>query len=226
MNITDLVIIYLACGSPFAVFQATNRQKGRAGVNWTRVFTSFLLWPVFAISLLVNKIFPNEASRKVEFQNRIEDLRLDFEQVAFTGESISSLFEFRETFYRFVGLSEAVDEVQSGKANAEIFEISGHNNRSLASRCLARKNVNRLSFHRSAAREEFVGLISQLTETGADRIEIASLALELADHLHDQLAADAFHSMISAYQTQDGEWTSGLENEVWKSRTPSTSTIN
>ncbi len=226
MNATDLIIIYLACGSPFAVFQATTREKGRSGVNWARVMMSFLFWPVFAITLLAGKIFPNEARSKAEFQNRLEGLRLDFEQVAFAGESISSLFEFRETFYRFVGLSEAADEVQSGRSTAEIFEISGHKNKSLATRCLARRNTNRLSIHRAAARDEFVDLISRLTVTASSRIEITSLALELADHLHDQIAADAFQASVSVPQPPDGEWTSGLEKEVWKSRTPSTSTIN
>lgn len=226
MNFTDLIIIYLACGSPFAVFQATNREKGRAGVNWQRVITSFLFWPFFAASALANKIFPNEARKKAAFQSRIEDTRFDLEQAAFSGESISSLFEFRETFYRYVGLSEAADEIQSARSTAEIFEISGHNNKSLATRCLARQNTRKLSYHRSAAREEFVRLISRLTKPTADRIEIASLALELAGHLHDQAAADAFQAMISGPLSDSGEWTSGLEKEVWKSRTPSTSTIN
>ncbi|MBK6590457.1 MAG: hypothetical protein IPG22_19415 [Acidobacteria bacterium] len=226
MKLIDLIIIYLACGSPFAVFQATNRQTGQAGVNWTRVLTSFLLWPAAAISLLISKFFSNETRRRAELQDSLEGLRLEFEQLVFSGESITLLFEFRETFYRFIGLSEAADEVQYGKANAEIFEISDHNNKLLASRCLARKNMRRLADHRSAAREEFVGLISRLAGIRPDCLEIVSLALELADHLHDQIAADEFQAMISARQTQDGEWTSGLEKEVWKSRTPSTSTIN
>ena len=159
-------------------------------------------------------------------EGRPLDLRLDFEQAAFAGESISSLFAFRETFYRFVGLSEAADEIQTGRSSAEIFEISGHNNKSLASRCLTRKNTRKLSYHRSSARQEFVGLISRLTATEADRIEITDLALELANHLGDQKAADALLAITSAAQTQDEVWTSGLEKEVWKSRTRSTSTIN
>lgn len=226
MNVTDLIIIYLACGSPFGVYQITKRQPARSGAEWLKVVLSFIFWPAIAVALLVGKIFPNEVLRKAEFQNHIEDLRLDFEQAAFAGESISSLFEFRETFYRFVGLSEAADEIQTGRSSAEIFEVSGHNNKSLATRCLARKNTRKLSYHRSAAREEFVGLISRLTATGEHRIEITGLALELADHLHDHAAAGAFQAMTSAAQTQDGEWTSGLEKEVWRSQTPSTSTIN
>ena len=226
MNFTDLIIIYLACGSPFGVYQITKRQPVRSGVEWLKIVLSFLFWPAFAAALLARRILPNETQRKGEFQNRTEDLRLDFERAAFTGKSISSLFEFRETFYRFVGLSEAAEEVQAGRSSAEIFDISGHTNKSLASRCLGRKNTRKLSYHRSAAREEFVELISRLTATGADRIEITRLALELADHLGDQKAADALQPMSSAAQTQDGEWTSGLEKEVWKSRTRSTSTIN
>ncbi len=226
MNVLDLIIIYLACGSPFAVFQATNREKGKAGVNWMRVLGSFLLWPSFAAVLLAGRIFANESRRKADFQNHLEDLRLEFERSAFAGGSISSLFEFRETFYRFAGLSEAVNEVHASSSNAEIFEISGHNNKSLASRCLARRNAAKVSFHRSAAREEFFQMITQLKEGGVDRVNVIELATELADHLKDKAAADVFQSISSARQPLNGELTSGLEKEVWKSRTPSTSTIN
>lgn len=226
MKLIDLIIIYLACGSPFAVYQATNRQNGQTGINWMRVFSSFLFWPAFAISSLINRFILNETRRKAALQNRLEDVRLEFEQKVFSGESIASLFEFRETFYRFIGLSEAASEARSGKANAEIFEISGHHNKALASRCLARKNKRRLAEHRSAAREEFVGLIARLAAARPDRVEIVSLALEIAGHLDDRTAADEFQAMISAQPVRDGEWTSGLEKEVWKSRTPSTSTIN
>ncbi|MFT3745036.1 MAG: hypothetical protein QM785_12175 [Pyrinomonadaceae bacterium] len=227
MNFIDLIIIYLACGSPFAVFQATNRQKGRAGVNWPRVAASFFLWPAFAAILLASKLFPNEASKKAEFQSRIEDIRLDLEQAAFAEASISSLFDFRETFYRFAGLSEAADEVQPSRSTAEIFDVTGHNNKALATRCLGRKNARKLAFHRTAAREEFVGLISQLTLSSSDSIEITNVASELADHLNDKIAADAFRSMNSAAAIlPDGHSTSGLEKEVWRSTTHSTSTIN
>ena len=218
MNATDLTIIYLACGSPFAVFQATHRQKNRSDVYWTRVFLAFFFWPVSAIALLAGKIFPSEARSKAEFHNRLKDLRFDIEQVAFAGESISSLFEFRETFYRFVGLSEAIDQVPSGKSKAEIFEITGHHNSSLASRCLARRNTAQLSFHRSTAREEFVELVSGLIATGSNRIGLASLVIELANHLADEKAADSFRAMASVAKAPDGEWTSGLEKDVWKSR--------
>lgn len=226
MNLVDLIIIYLACGSPFAVFQATNRQKGRAGVNWQRVAASFFAWPIFAAVLLVGKIFPTEASKKAAFQQRLEDIRFDLEQFAFAAAPISALFEFRESFYRFAGLSEAADEELTVKPNAEIFEVTGHPNKVLASRCLARKNARKLAFHRTAAREEFVGLISRLTLTDVDRIELTDIASELADHLNDKIAADAFRSMNTVRESPDSNSSSGLEKEVWRSRTPSTSTTN
>lgn len=226
MNVSDIIIIYLACGSPFGVYQITKRKRSSSGVDWHHVAVAFIFWPVAAAALLVTKIFPGDATHNVEFQNRLEDLRLDFEQTAFLGESVSSLFEFRETFERFAGLSVAATDVRIGKSSAEIFEISGHNNKSLATRCLARRNISRLAVHRCSAREDFVKLIFRITATASNRIELISLASELADHLNDEIAADAFQELTSAPQTRDGKWISGLEKEVWKSQTPSTSTIN
>jgi len=214
MNVTDLIInliiIYLACGSPFAVFQVTKRDK----VDWLGVVSSFLFWPAYAVKLLGERIFSNEARIKSELRNRLEDLRLDIESVVFKGESISLLFEFREIYARFTGLSEAADAAQD-KSRAEIFEISGHQNKSLASRCLARRNAGRLAFHRTIAREDFVELISRLTASIPNGNELEHLSVELAELLQDGKAVESFASMTSVTHVPE-------RDEVLKSRAPAT----
>ncbi len=192
MNVTDLIIIYLACGSPFAVFRLTQTNR----VDWPSVILAFMLWPVYAVMLLGLVFFSNEARKKADLRNRLETLRLAIESSAFQGESISSLFEFREVYSRFTGLSVAADAAPS-RSYAEIFEISGHPNQTLASRCLARRNAGKLAFHRSLARHEFVTRIEQLHATESNHHELERLAVELAETLEDRKAAQSFAAMTS-----------------------------
>lgn len=182
MNVTDLIILYLACGSPFGVYQITKRTRGGLGVDWLRVIFSFLVWPAYAIALATRRIFNSRERADTERRNRIEDIRVDLERLAFKGESIQMLFEFRDIFYRSTGLAQAVN-VASVKSAYEIFEICGHPNKSLASRCLARRNREQLIFHTRKAESEFVELISRVSAFGDEDGEIAACALELAGEL-------------------------------------------
>ena len=222
MNAVDLIIIYLACGSPFGVYRATSQWP----IDWLNVLLGFLFWPAFAALLIADRLFSKKARARAEFQLRLEDIRLALENTAFSGESIAGLFDFRETFYRYVGLSDAAITTDQSVSNAEIFDVTGHPNNPLASACLARRNSARLSAHRAAASEEFVRSISRLAATTASSIQIRNLALALADHLGDGETASLIREAGVAAIKPDGEWTSGLEKEIWNSRTHSTYTIN
>jgi len=184
MNVTDLIIIYLACGSPFGLHPITKRKPAPSGIDWVSVISSFVLWPLFAAALIAKQIFPNAERAEAEIHNRTEEIRLDIERLAFSGQPISSLFEFREVFYRFVGLSVASNAV-SKRSPDEIFEISGHANKSLASRCLARRNSKRLAFHQERVSSEFADLISQISALSPVAEEIVGLAVGLTDDLGD-----------------------------------------
>ena len=197
MNVIDLIIIYLACGSPFGVYQITNRKNDRQAVNWLNVFSSFLLWPVFAIALLAKHVFRSGDSTAAIRHNHLEDIRSEIERIAFSDGTISALFEFREIFYRFTGLVEAANAPTSGRSLNEVFDSGPHNNNSLAARCLARRNRERLAFHQTRARNEFVDVISRMVDSGPSRDEILNLALQLAGHLHDRDSAADLNALLT-----------------------------
>lgn len=178
MSLVELVIIYLACGAPFAVFKATSRDAN-ASTKWLVFVTALIGWPVFAALLIMRRVRTASSSHEAA----IEQLRVQMETAAFPDNEIQGVFDFRETFYRFVGLSNAVNEPEPDKPGTELFEIGGVGSSETAARCLARRNRIRLHRHYLKARREFMSSVAERADEN-----LRSLASELAVHLGDPLA--------------------------------------
>lgn len=178
MSLVELVIIYLACGAPFAVFKATSRDAN-ASTKWLVFATALIGWPVFAALLIMRRVRTASSSHEAA----IEQLRVQMETAAFPDNEIQGVFDFRETFYRFVGLSNAVNEPEPDKPGTELFEIGGVGSSETAARCLARRNRIRLHRHYLKARREFMSSVAERADEN-----LRSLASELAVHLGDPLA--------------------------------------
>ena len=178
MSLVELVIIYLACGAPFAVFKATSRDAN-ASTKWLVFATALIGWPVFAALLIMRRVRTASSSHEAA----IEQLRVQMETAAFPDNEIQGVFDFRETFYRFVGLSNAVNEPEPDKPGTELFEIGGVGSSETAARCLARRNRIRLHRHYLKARREFM---TSVAERADDNLN--SLASDLAVHLGDPIA--------------------------------------
>jgi len=178
MSLVELIIIYLACGAPFAVFKATSRDA-KASTKWLVFITALLGWPVFAAMLITRRV----RTATDGHDPIIEKLRTQMETAAFPDNEIQGVFDFRETFYRFVGLCNAVNEPEPDKPGTELFEIGGGGSSETAARCLARRNRIRLHRHYLKARREFMSSIAERADE-----KLYSYASELAVHLGDPLA--------------------------------------
>ena len=177
MSLVELIIVYLACGAPFAVFRATSRHSDSLS-KWPVFVSALIGWPIFAAMLITRRVQNVTAAPDVE----IERLRVQMETSAFPDNEIQGVFDFRETFYRFVGLSNAVNEPEPDRPGTELFEIGGGNSETSA-RCLARSNRIRLHRHYLKARREFMTSVAE-----RDDKTLSLLASELAVHLGDPLA--------------------------------------
>ena len=212
MNVTDLIIIYLACGSPFGVYQITKRQDEQPTTKWLVVLASFLLWPGFTAAIIIDRVVSkNDGTEKV---SRIEHFRTGIERAAFDGGATSSLFEFREVFYRFTGLIEAANSGQTNRMTNELFEVSGHANKSLASKCLVRRNREKLVYHQTQARNEFVDIIAEMANNESRREEITSIALELTAYLKDDTATSDLNALLSQPSKRNAEVVQTLPHAV------------
>lgn len=175
MDLIELIVIYLACGAPFGVYQATSKQNARL-----ESLMAFLLWPIFAARLLRVRL----ARRPSVIENRLDALRIEMEKAAFPNTDIQALFDFREVFDRFTGLAEHVNA-------AKQLPAIGSSDQDLQTRCLDRRNRNRIARHYMQAREEFVGLIAVLS---TDNTALIALAVELTDHLGDPISPVEFRA--------------------------------
>ncbi len=77
------------------------------------------------------------------------------------------MFEFREVFYRSTGLSNAVANTRPDPPTHELFNITGHPSKALATRCLARRNHAKLERHLVSSQIELAELVSNLVTTEA-----------------------------------------------------------
>jgi len=183
MSYLDLAIIYLACGAPFGVYRALERTEQEPMRRFLSSSVAFLLWPGSVLVLLSG--FAKTAKRDpTELHRRVEDFRVQMESLMFGGRSTSSLFDFREVFYRYTGLLEAV----STSPQVSQFEVQLDKRCSpLQTVCLARRNRIRLDWHLDRARSDFLELVGR-SFGSRDIHEIAS---RLVDMLNDTQAVSS-----------------------------------
>lgn len=197
MKLTDLLIIYFACGAPFGVYQVTTAQNAVDIKTALQIALRIIGWPVFAILILIEWFSDGSNVADVNVHCRIDEIRLEIEGLVFENDAVSSIFDFREILNRYVGLSQAATAGISSNAANELLDLSGSEHKDLAAACLARKNQRRLSFQHSLVRNEFVDMISEFAEGGEKRVRIVALAVELADRVNDTLAAKSFTIIMS-----------------------------
>lgn len=171
MGFIDLVIVYLACGAPFAVYRATGSRSVSFGSLGMDVSIGLFLWPILGIRLLSGLDHPRKRRAKRKPDVRIERIRSQLETFALKDARPETLFRFREAFYRLAGLSTASRQ-RTDRKPFELFEVSRHPDASLATACLARRNARRVIRHRSQA---FVETASILDDNGHSESIIASL---------------------------------------------------
>ena len=192
MNFSETLIIYLACGAPFGVEYLQRRTDRSILATAFGVLARFILWPIAAGRMLYRLIarssellldLPDAADQ------RLSAIRTRFETMIHADQGPPRVFEFRDTFLRYTGLARS-GSTEPGTGVAEIFEVTGRDDVTLATMCLARKNASRLARHRELARDEFSNFIAGAAAAGRSPDDIVRLAFETADAVSDgELAA-------------------------------------
>ena len=232
MNLRDLLIIYLACGAPFGVYYfLQNRNHLETNILWLKSLLRFVFWIPFAIQMVARKsLFANlytnrfdkisnsDAKKEIE----IEEIKKCFENV-FGEKNLSlSIYEFREIFDRYVGLSLEIqsENEELSPSETEIFRISNHTNKNLAEICLHRRNRIRLSFHQKLARRDFFEILDKFVGQKNEPQNLLDKVSKLAALLSDFEAQKTIENISKeSLQTEEKQHVRNLENELWNSET-------
>jgi hypothetical protein len=230
MNLRDLLIIYLACGAPFGVYYyLQNRNRTETKFLWLKSLLRFVVWIPFALQMvartslltnLYNNGFDKSSESDAKRELEIEEIKKYFENI-FSPETLSfSIYEFREIFDRYVGLSLEVqaenDEISP--AESEIFRITNHGNKKLAEICLNRRNRKRFTFHQKLARRDFFEILHKFVEKSAEPQNIFAHSAKLTALLKDFEAQKIIENLSKeSLQTIAQQNVRITGEELWKS---------
>lgn len=230
MNLRDLFIIYLACGAPFGVYYfLQNRNRAETKILWLKTLIRFVVWIPFALQMvarsslmtkLYNFSFDRTSEADAKKEREIEEIKKLFEGILLENKISLSIYEFREVFQRYIGLSlEIQNENQEiSPAEREIFRITDHTNKNLAEICLNRRNRKRLSFHHKLARRDFFEIFKTFLEHASESTLLFQQAFKLSVLLGDSEIRNQIENLSNeTLQTQSKEIVKKPENELWKS---------
>jgi len=230
MNLRDLFIIYLACGAPFGVYYfLQNRNHLETNILWLKSLLRFVFWIPFAVQMVARKSlftnlyayrFDKSANSDAKKEIEIEEIKKLFEN-AFAEKDLSlSIYEFREIFDRYVGLSVEIqtENEEFSQSETEIFRITNHSNKNLAEICLHRRNRKRLSFHQKLARRDFFEIFKRIFDKSSEPQTLFDKASKLADLINDSEAKEILEKFSEeSLQTQEKQNVRNLEKELWNS---------
>ena len=230
MNLRDFLIIYLACGAPFGVYYfLQNRKEFETEVLWLKSLLRFIFWIPFAAGLVARtSTFTNLYKSETNFASKAEvERELEIDEVKKFLENILSetgiglsIYEFRETFDRYAGLSaeNLRENVETAASETEIFRISNHPDKNLGEICLHRRNRKRLSFHQKIAGRDFVSMLGRFFDKARQPQILFTKAAKLAALLRDSDVQNALEKIYrNTLQTMENRTVRNTEKERWNS---------
>lgn len=239
MNLRDIIIIYLASGAPFGVYYfLQNRNFLEIKLLLIKSLLRFIFWIPFAFQLVARKSFFTNFFKKVFDRTSISDAHIEFEieRIKKLSENLLleskfqlSIYEFREVFERYVGLTLEIqiENSEIEQSEKEIFRITNHTNKKLAEKCLNRRNRKRLAIHQKLARRDFFEVFEQIVNHSEEPQTLMVEANNLFRLLPD-LEAQANLEMITkdSLQTPKRSIVNRLEKGLWNSEKQKLSPAN
>jgi hypothetical protein len=229
MNLTDLIIIYLACGAPFGVYYfLQNRENLNSAQLWLKTVLVILFWFLFIYVFFHKYVTKKLHDLKFVEINQTDSrkrLKIDALEKTFSGYLLQneveiSLFEFREIFERYVGLTLALPEnIEIVPDENEFFLITKHNNATLGQICLQRRNRLRLQSHQIKAREELLNVFAKMLSNVVEAKKMEFSLVEFFNLTEDFEAKTILDDIFRpASQIEKTLTVPELENEIWNSK--------
>ena len=178
MGIFDAIVVYCACGSPFAVYRIAI-----ADVVSSRVIAKsavyLFLWPVTALRFLIwhlPRITLKRGSSVIALRNALE-------AASFGHTTHERRLRFRDVFDRYAAYQAALPGVAAG----QILQIAGHPDLPLARACLERRSQRMIDGERSLSRHALITITRAEARMDEATFE---LLVSLAEHFDDHELRD------------------------------------
>lgn len=196
MNISDLFIIYLAFGSPVAMYSLVRESKP---FRITRLFFAaacLLFWP-FATARWINKnrealkpasLFVTRNGSDVSIMAEAEILRDRIVSIFRShagGPNFRSIGMLLER-YSALSLALTTKDADRNRGN-ELFELAAHPYPKIANLCANRRNRSRILRHLTSARSELIVAVGSIGTGKLFSNEAVNLLTKLAKLFDDQM---------------------------------------
>jgi hypothetical protein len=202
MTILEIIIIYLACGSPFAVGQLLRNERYFELQNVLSSVGSLFGWPLL-VPKIARRIFTRRAQTKDyspdgdDPDSRLAQIKktLEKEWCSVFGET--KVIPFRNDLELYINISMALLHAeQTSSPEFELLDISDHTDNKVGNACLSRRNKQKLEVHRTASRNALVDAIFQLHEAGSALV--LDTSIELAELVDDPECVKELKSVRTA----------------------------
>ena len=177
MSWLDLLIVYFACGMPFAVYRFALSESG-ATATALRSAEAALLWPYDGGKAAIKRL--RAASRSLS-KPRVDTIRSQMERILSDDLPQFAPFEFREIFDRYAGLASALNSPISPRADS-LSDAADAHSAAIRRACLSRTERAKLERHLASARSDLIESLVIASSRGSLEMA-ASLAIELSDEL-------------------------------------------
>lgn len=221
MAMLDALIIYLALGAPFGVYNFVSFEVGPAAKRISRSLAAFILWPISAAFVFHNLL--NQARAEMYFDEGspvdsilIEDALSLYERLRQSAVSTGRknermLLGSLERYLATADVPSALEKTRSsnnGGQFAEFLAAAGHPNIALGRECLSRRNRAKRKRHHMEARSELIELASETRLVGKDLLNGTKTVAELLNdiELANSLAESdtVRHSNIAVANQRNG----------------------
>ncbi len=202
MTFSEIFIIYLAIGAPFAVHSFFGGQMETNVRNAGVSLLKLTFWPVFGTYFIFR--LTRNTFRAVETGNERRIAALETASMEIRSDLsillVSADREMRksviEDFDRLCGIALAVAETEPAASLSipRIFEAADHPSPDLAARCIFRRNQSRIAEHRNRAHASFLTTLDSLRYEPFKSVEIERIRLKVAALLHDDSAPKTIES--------------------------------
>lgn len=226
----ELLIIYLACGAPVGVYFYFQNRRLRSKQLWLKTILNFIFWIPFFVQIILksgihynfSKIIHKSKINTNAKNNRILAVQKKFEYILSENVVNISIYEFREVFERYVGLTLACmnNKTKPYEHEKEFFRVAGFQSQKLSAECLHRHNQKRLRFHQIEAEKDFLEMIAFISGSVAEPSELRRLTIEFFKLLQNAEAQKVLIEKFDAeLQINAKNAVIDLEKDLWISET-------